>query len=131
MKAQVDTLTLAGLDDHARDPTSAARDLMLFLDRRGRFVPLVRAMRTATDDPSGMQTLAEVAGDLTTLEREWKDWIRAQPLDEEVFLVPKATVRPASQWAEWLAEHGKRLAWRADLQRYVPTAADAAATRPR
>lgn len=131
VKAQVDTLTLAGLDDPARDPTSAARDLMLFLDRRGLFVPLVRAMRTAIDDESGMRTLAQVAGDLETLEREWKDWIRAQPLDEEVFLVPKATVLPASQWSEWLASRGKRLAWRADLQRYVPAPAEPANGQPR
>jgi hypothetical protein len=88
-------------------------------------------MRTAIDVESGMRTLAQVAGDLETLEREWKDWIRAQPLDEEVFLVPEATVLPASQWSEWLAGRGKRLAWRADLQRYVPAPAEPAGGQPR
>ena len=113
-------LRLANLLDPTQDPSSAAGALMLFLDRRGRFVPLVRAMREAHDDPDGMRTLAAVwGGDLATLEAEWLTWLRDQPIDAEVLLVPRTTILPPAEWAAWLqAQTG--LQWDAAVGRYTP-----------
>ena len=113
---------LSGLSDPQQDPTSAAAALMLFLDRHGKFVPFVQAMRTATTDHDGMQTLAAVWGaDLADLEQRWLQWIREQPLGGEVGLVPATTILPPGPWAEWVAANARRMRWDPAVGRFVPT----------
>lgn len=121
-KQAVDTYSLAQL--FAAGPEvdqCAARSLMLFLHREGKLKALVQAMRTRTDDPEGSATLAQVYGaPLATLEHAWKDWIRRQPLDADVALVPQSLLLTQAQWEGWWQQRQDRLRWDDEAQRYVP-----------
>ncbi|HEX6813385.1 MAG TPA: hypothetical protein VF384_17325 [Planctomycetota bacterium] len=114
---QLDALLSAGLDV---DQT-AARSLMLFLHRQQKLKALVTSMLERRDDPRGAAALARAWGaPLADLEQRWKQWIRAQPIDAEVLLVPQSTVLPEAEWREWLRANEDRLQWSEAEQRYVP-----------
>ena len=51
-------------------------------------------------------------------EREWKDWIDSQPIDEDVMLVSEAFVLAEDEWQRWWAENQNRLYWSEQEQIY-------------
>jgi hypothetical protein len=122
----VDRYRLADVLAAGRDVDQcAARSLMLFLHRERKLEALVRAMldrsRDRTHDRAGAAVLERVWGaPLADLERRWLDWIRAQPLDLDVGLVPRSQVLPEAEWAQWLRTDGSDLQWDESRQRYVP-----------
>jgi hypothetical protein len=125
LKANVERLSIAGWlsEEAGNDQSYGARSLMLFLHRKHLLKKLVAAMRERNGDQGGMATLARVWGrELSDLEQEWKDWIRSQPVDEDVLLVPAAFIKSEQEWAEWYEQNEDRLTWSDEQQRYVPAA---------
>jgi hypothetical protein len=105
----------------------AARSLMLFLHRERKLETLVRLMtdrgHERWPDPNGAAKLENAWGaPLADLERRWLDWIRVQPLDGDVALVPRSQMLTAEQWSQWLRTEGGGLDWDDAQQRYVPRA---------
>jgi len=47
-----------------------------------------------------------------------KDWIRAQPLDADVALVPASFVKTEPEWDAWWQQNRERIEWSAAEQRY-------------
>lgn len=114
---RLDALLAAGPDVDQ----CAARSLMLFLHRQHKLKALVAAMRERREDRDGASALARAWGaPLADLEQRWKDWIRAQPIDDDVCLVPQSIVLPEAEWVEWLRANEGRLRWSEADQRYVP-----------
>lgn len=99
----------------------AARSLMLFLHRQHKLKALVDAMRDRGDDRDGAKALARAWGaPLADLDQRWREWLRAQPIDADVELVPQSVVLPEAEWVEWLRANETRLQWSEEDQRYVP-----------
>lgn len=121
-KENVATYSLRGLLSAGPDVDQcAARSLVLFLHRQGKLEALIDAMRTRQADPDGANTLARVwNAPLDDLEQAWKAWIRAQPLDNDVLLVPRSVVVREADWEEWWRQNGLLLRWDDAVQRYVP-----------
>jgi hypothetical protein len=109
-KRRVEKLSLAELAASEDVDQCAARSLALFLHRGGlleRFVDRVRVARGAGDC---LGLLEEVCGKpRAEVEREWKDWVRAQPLDADVLLVPRAFCKNPQEWDAWWAANRERL----------------------
>jgi len=90
----------------------AARSLMLFLHKKGLFKSFVRKISVRTDDPTGSITLKEIYGkSIAEIEGEWKEWVRSQPIDENVNLVESAFVLTESEWNKWWEANKHRLYW--------------------
>ncbi|MBN1392655.1 MAG: hypothetical protein JW947_07615 [Sedimentisphaerales bacterium] len=104
----------------AKEPDEcAARSLMLFLHKKGLFKNFVREISTIKNDWDGSATLQKVYGKSTAeIESEWKEWIKAQPIDEDVMLVESAFVLSESQWQEWWRANQNRLYWSEEEQIY-------------
>lgn len=121
-KRDVDGYSLAGLFAAGPDVDQcAARSLILFLHRQGKLRAFVQAMLARTGDPDGSQTLQQVFGTpLPTLERAWLEWIRAQPIDADVDLVPQSLLHTPAEHDRWLQRHEARLRYDDALERYVP-----------
>ena len=69
-------------------------------------------------DPKAI--LRDVCGmPLTDLEKEWKEWVVKQPIDENVKLVPAAFIKTESEWSAWWQDNKGRLAWNEARKRYV------------
>jgi len=122
-EAAAGRVKLANLVDRTHDPTTAAASLMLFLDRHDRFVPLVRAMRSRSEDADGMRTLAAVWGaDLADLEGRWLAWIHDQRPDE-VALVPRTTILRPAEWNAWVEAQVGARRWDGAAGRWQPVPA--------
>ena len=121
-RRDVEGYSLAQLFAAGRDVDQcAARSLVLFLHRQRKLPALVEAMRTRTGDPDGSEALERAFGaPLAELEAQWKQWIRDQPLDADVALVPQSLLLTEAQWREWWPEQEGRLVWSDERQRYVP-----------
>lgn len=106
------SVSLSGLIAAVEPDQSAARSLMLFLHKKGLFENFVRQMSMQTDDPTGSVTLQKVYGKpIAEIEREWKAWIRAQPIDGNVKLVERAFVMTEKEWQRWWNANKRRLYW--------------------
>ncbi|MBN2018788.1 MAG: hypothetical protein JW749_01025 [Sedimentisphaerales bacterium] len=93
--------------------------LMLFLHKKGLFKEFVGQLRQATDDPNGVATLEKVYGKpLSVIEKDLQEWVRNQPIDEDVNLVQESFVLPADKWQIWLQENNSRLYWDENQQIY-------------
>lgn len=105
-------LSIEGLVTLEEPDQSAARSLMLFLHKKGLFKQFVREMSVQKNDPTGELTLQKVYGkSIPDIEREWKDWVMAQPIDKDVTLVPRAFVLPEREWQQWWQLNQSRLYW--------------------
>ncbi len=112
-------LSIEGLVTLEEPDQSAARSLMLFLHRQGLFKKFVHEMSVAADDPTGVVTLEKVCGkDVSQIERDWKEWVMAQPIDGNVNLVPQAFVLPVEHWKTWCEKNSSRLYWSETEQMY-------------
>ena len=118
-KGNANILNLRALVTAGEPDQCAARSLMLFLHKKGLFKSFVRQISRRRDDRSGSATLAEVYGkSIAEIEREWKEWIRSQPIDENVKLVEAAFVKTESQWQAWWGANKYRLYWSEEEQIY-------------
>jgi hypothetical protein len=118
-KASVNSLNLREMIRAKNPDQCAARSLMLFLNKKGLFKNFVRQISTVKDDRDGSATLQKVYGkSIAEIEREWKDWIKAQPIDEDVLLVSSAFVLPAKQWEAWWQVNKDKLYWSEEEQIY-------------
>ncbi len=104
----------------AKEPDQcAARSLMLFLHKKGLFKDFVRQISAARDDPDSSATLQKVYGkSIAEIEWEWKNWIKSQPINEDVLLVTSAFVLSDSQWQAWWQANKDRLYWSKKEQIY-------------
>lgn len=111
-KKNVDMLSLQSLMASANVDQCAARAFMLYLHREGKLKAFITAYHSAPNDVSGKDALERAMGlPLDRIEANWKQWIRATPLDANVFLVERAFILPHDQWAKWQATHRKTIRW--------------------
>ena len=91
---------------------SPDRSLMLFLHKKGLLKTFINKVRLEADDPTGLKTLEAVCGEpVGSFEKKWKEWIRAQPVDDNVLLVERAFVKTKDEWDTWWATEKDRLTW--------------------
>jgi len=104
----------------AKEPDQcAARSLMLFLHKKGLFKNFVRQISAVKDDRDGSATLQKVCGKpIAEIERQWKDWIKSQPIDEDVLLVSSAFVLKENEWQVWWRANKDKLYWSEQEQIY-------------
>jgi len=118
-KSNAEGLRLRRLFAAAEPDQCAARALMLFLHKKGLLKSFVRQMSIQTDDPTGSVTLQKVYGKpISQIERDWKDWIRAQPIDANVELVQQAFVLTDQKWQAWWNANKTSLYWSEKEQLY-------------
>jgi len=111
-KERIDQVSLSSLLQNGPETQVALRELFLFLHKRGRLPALIKAMRARQGDLDGAETLAKVwGGTLADLEQQWKEWIRSQPIDADVNLVPRSFVVTESEWLRWWPAHQNSLEW--------------------
>ena len=94
------------------DDQPLQRSLMMFLHKKGLFTSFVRELQAKQYELSTLDALMRVYGaDLDTIEADWKAWVSAQPLDENVTLVQAAFVMNKPDWDRWWRQNGDRLYW--------------------
>jgi hypothetical protein len=120
VKGNVEALSLPKLIAFADGDQSSASSFMLFLHRRNLLRSfMIELIRAGQRDPAGITSLQKVFGkDLPIIEREWKEWIRAQPLDDNVALVQRSFVATPEEWESWWKSQQSRLEWNDALKVY-------------
>jgi hypothetical protein len=120
VKENVETLGLLKLIVFADGDQSSASAFMLFLHRQNLLRSfMVELIRAGPSDSAGIASLQKICGkDLPAIEREWKDWIRAQPLDDNVALVQRSFVATPEEWESWWKSQQSRLEWNDALKVY-------------
>ncbi|MDP2652790.1 MAG: hypothetical protein Q8Q08_02040 [Candidatus Omnitrophota bacterium] len=109
-KAAVEKLTLDDLLNNRH--IAAERSFMLFLYKKGYLQTFINLLREQDNDPLGLETLIQVYGkDKARIEQEWKEWVRAQPIDANVNLVERAFILDQKGWDAWQEENKGRLDW--------------------
>ena len=82
------------------------------LSKKGLFTSFVRELQAKQYELSALDALMRVYGaDLDTIEADWKAWVSAQPLDENVTLVQAAFVMNKPDWDRWWRQNDDRLYW--------------------
>ena len=118
-KKDINKLNLKNLIKSSDPDQCAARSLMLFLHKKGLFSKCVKKWRIAKNDPTGVVTLEKIYGkSISKIEQDWKNWIRSQPIDENVKLVPWAFVKTNEDWRKWWQKNQNRLYWSEEEQIY-------------
>jgi hypothetical protein len=111
-KGNIERFNLRDLMSTKNPDQGAARSLMLFLHKKGLFKSFVKEMSARRRDRTGSTTLQEVYGkSIREIERDWKGWVRAQPIDANVRLVEAAFVKTENQWQAWWQANKYRLYW--------------------
>ena len=76
-------------------------------------------MSTQKNDPTGLTTLQKIYGkSIDQIELDWKNWIKSQPIDGNVKLVPWAFVKTEEQWQQWESANINKLYWNKKEQIY-------------
>jgi hypothetical protein len=118
-KKTIDKLSLRRIITSKDPDQCAARSFMLFLHKKGLFANCVKKWRIAKKDPTGVKVLEKTyAKSIAQIEQDWKTWVRSQPIDENVKLVPWAFVMPPKEWGRWLSENKDRLYWNEEEKIY-------------
>lgn len=118
-KESVNRLNLRKMITARRPSQCAARSLMLFLNKKRLFKDFVRQISAARGDLDGSATLQKVCRkSIAEIELEWKNWIKSQPIDEDVLLVSSAFVLPEHQWQAWWRANKDKLYWSEQEQIY-------------
>jgi len=121
VKRDVDALDLERLTQKRSVDQNHARSFMLFLHRREKLTPFIRRVATGTQTGDGVRALEEVYGKpLPEIESEWRAWVRAQPLDDDVALVGRSAILTTEDWASFWAQSGGRLVFDPKERRYRP-----------
>jgi len=118
-KMSVKVLDLDKMIKSKQPDQCTARSFMLFLNKEGVFKDFVGQISIEKKDRDGSATLERVYGKpISEIEKEWKDWINHQPIDEDVMLVPAAFVLTEDEWYNWWRENQDRLYWSEEEQIY-------------
>lgn len=118
-KASVNSISLDEIIRAKQPEQCAVRSLMLYLHKKGIFKNFVRQVSKTRGDRDGSVTLQKVYDkSIAEIERQWKEWIKSQPIDEDVLLVESAFVLPESQWRLWWRANRNRLYWSEKEQIY-------------
>ena len=118
-KNNLDKLNLKKLISSNDPDQCAARSFMLFVHKKGFFKKFVRQMSTQKNDPTGLTTLQKIYGkSIDQIELDWKNWIKSQPIDGNVKLVPWAFVKTEEQWQQWESANINKLYWNKKEQIY-------------
>jgi hypothetical protein len=111
-KKRINELTLEKLMKSDEPDECAARSIMLFLHKKKLLGACIEKWRVERTEPTGVRDLEQVYGKtIDQFEVDWKRWVRAQPIDENVNLVPVAFVLRQKEWDKWLSENENRLYW--------------------
>jgi hypothetical protein len=120
-KREIEDLRIEALTEARDVDQCAARDLMLFLHRKRLLKTLIAELRVRKDDPRGVKTLEKIWGKpLDDLETSWKQWVRSQPVDDDVNLVPASFIMTEKDWNAWWETARLRLEWSDEEERYRP-----------
>ena len=88
------------------------RSFSLFLHKKGLFGDCVKRWQAVKGNRDWVSILEEIYGaSLGDIEADWKEWIKNQPIDDEVNLVPRAFVLENQQWQYWWNINKSRLYW--------------------
>lgn len=118
-KASVNSISLNEIIRAKQPEQCAVRSLMLYLHKKGLFKDFVRQICTTKGDRDSSVTLQKVYGkSIAEIERQWKEWIKSQPIDEDVLLVESAFVLPERQWQLWWRANQNKLYWSEQEQIY-------------
>lgn len=94
---------------------------MLFLHQKGLMRKFVRELQAQGRAADAENLLVALYGQpLAVIEREWKEWIDGQAVDDDVNLVPQAFVKTESEWRAWWEKNQDRLVWDEKQERYRP-----------
>ncbi len=116
-QAKIATWTLPKLFQEFDSSLSSA--FMLFLHRKGVMRKLVRELRAKGQDAKPDELLVTLYGQpLAVIEREWKEWVAGQAIDDDVNLVPMAFVKDEPEWRAWWENNKDRLTWDDQQERY-------------
>jgi hypothetical protein len=112
VKQKIDTLSLRKIIMSEDVDQSAARSLMVYLNKKKMFADCLKKWQTSDKDPYGGKILQEVYGKpIHVIEQDWKNWVKSQPINEDVNLVQHAFVLRKTEWDQWRKADGNRLYW--------------------
>jgi hypothetical protein len=99
---------------------SVARSFILFLHKKKNLTKFIQALyaKRGTADPAKTLQIIYGAG-LATIESEWKDWVKSQPIDANVKLVQSAFVKSYPEWVRWQGANQRYLRWDKEQCLYV------------
>ena len=70
-------------------------------------------------DLTGVKTLKNIYNQsIDKIELDWKNWIKSQPIDGNVNLVPWSFVKTEEQWQQWESANINKLFWNQKEQIY-------------
>ena len=92
-------------------PQSLIRSFVMFLHEKGKFIEFVQAAAAESlDDPFGLGAIEKVYNKpLDEIEAEWKQWVLALPMDDEIFLIDEEFVKTPAEWQKWWSQNQNRL----------------------
>jgi len=119
-KEHIHEFTFSQLIGRGGFPQSLIRTFIMFLHKKGKFIEFARiASAESVDDPFGLGALEKVYDKpLDEIEAEWKQWVLALPMDNDIFLVDEAFVKTAAQWEKWWSQNRHRLYFSSEEQIY-------------
>ena len=119
LKEYIDEVSLLRLISSSRPYQNAVRSLMLFLHKKGLFEKFVKDYFAEEKDIFGHRVLQNVYGkEIDQIEKEWKQWVKAQPIDEEVKLIKNSFVKTRKEWDVWWRENQSRLYYNKEMKRF-------------
>lgn len=118
-KATIKQASLSSLIESSDPEQCLLRSFFLFLHKKGLFAECVKRWQGAKNNSDSVSILEEVYGaSLGGIETDWKEWVKNQPIDNEVKLVPSAFVLEERQWQQWWVINQRRLYWDSRQQIY-------------
>jgi hypothetical protein len=94
---------LANIEGSVYDPCPL-REFFLYMHKKNMLQRFLEEY-PSSPDASGKTTLCKIWGKtVPEVETEWKDWVKAQPFDENAKLVKTSFIKEKTDWLTWLAE---------------------------
>ncbi len=102
------------------DDQSVARSFNLFLHKNGHLTDFIRSLYNEHGKADPVRMLETIYGDnLLTIEAEWKDWVKSQPIDANVELVQSSFVLSYQEWVRWRETTQDYLIWDERQELYI------------
>ncbi|RKY09283.1 MAG: hypothetical protein DRP65_08005 [Planctomycetota bacterium] len=119
-KEIIHKFTFSELIGRSGFPQSLIRAFVMFLHEKGKFTEFVQAAAAESlDDPFGLGAIEKVYNKpLDEIEAEWKQWVLALPMDDEIFLVNEEFVKTPAEWDKWWSQNQHRLYFDPERQLY-------------
>lgn len=109
-KEHIDEYSLPALIARRGFSQGMIRSFMMFLHKKGKFKEYVELLSNSKDDQYGLGSLEKVYDKpIDEIEKEWKQWVRDLPMDNDTFLVENEFVKTPQQWQKWWSENQHRL----------------------